>query len=117
MSPFISPQAQMIEALAKFMEIGKLSYCCKRIPTEFPTICSGCHEHATFSFGDWNPTTDWNHWRQVEEKVMEDEELLVKYMSALYEQSDKTEHVEYVLLKATLQERCEAAYSILSKKL
>ncbi len=23
----------------------------------------------------WNPLTDWNHWRQVEEKVMEDERL------------------------------------------
>lgn len=24
---------------------------------------------------DWNPLADWNHWRQVEEKVMEDTEL------------------------------------------
>jgi len=28
----------------------------------------------------WNPLTDWNHWRQVEEKVMEDEKLLERYV-------------------------------------
>lgn len=27
----------------------------------------------------WNPLTDWNHFRQVEEKVMEDEQLFNVY--------------------------------------
>lgn len=28
-----------------------------------------CDMHDCF----WNPLTDWNHWRQVEEKIMEDD--------------------------------------------
>ena len=27
----------------------------------------------------WNPLTDWNHWRQVEQEVMEDEDLWNAY--------------------------------------
>lgn len=26
----------------------------------------------------WNPLTDWNHWREVEEKIMEDEKLFTE---------------------------------------
>lgn len=28
----------------------------------------------------WNPRLDWNHWRQVEEKVMEDEQLAESFV-------------------------------------
>lgn len=31
----------------------------------------------------WNPLTDWNHWRQVEEKVMEDETLFFEFSVVL----------------------------------
>lgn len=31
----------------------------------------------------WNPLTNWNHWRQVEEKVMEDEKLFETYLAKL----------------------------------
>ena len=34
---------------------------------------------------DWNPLTDWNHWRQVEEKVMEDEDLFDEYRGQLFD--------------------------------
>jgi hypothetical protein len=34
------------------------------------------NEHWDFAAEiDWNPLTDWNHWRQVEKRVMEDEDL------------------------------------------
>lgn len=29
---------------------------------------------------NWHPDHDWNHWRQVEEKVMEDELLVERYL-------------------------------------
>ncbi len=32
----------------------------------------------------WNPLTDWNHWRQVEEKVMEDEDLWEEFAQHLF---------------------------------
>jgi hypothetical protein len=35
------------------------------------------------AFADWNPLTDWNHWRLVEKKVMEDEELWLYYCTDL----------------------------------
>ncbi len=36
-------------------------------------------DRKVFQPEDWNPLTDWNHWRQVEEKVMEDEKLYRYY--------------------------------------
>jgi hypothetical protein len=30
----------------------------------------------------WNPLTDWNHWRQVEEKMMEDGILFSAFMES-----------------------------------
>lgn len=32
---------------------------------------------------DWNPLADWNHWRQVEEKVMENQALFMDWMLAM----------------------------------
>lgn len=32
---------------------------------------------------DWNPLTDWNHWRQVEERVIENQSLLWNYIDEL----------------------------------
>jgi hypothetical protein len=31
----------------------------------------------------WNPLTDWNHWRQVEQEVMEDGKLHCKFIEAV----------------------------------
>lgn len=31
----------------------------------------------------WNPLTDWNHWRQVEEKIMKDPAQWKSFMKAL----------------------------------
>lgn len=40
----------------------------------------------------WNPLTDWNHWRQVELKVMEDNDLWLRFVrdskGFTYEMSD-----------------------------
>lgn len=42
----------------------------------------GWTDHALVEQADghvtqhWNPLTDWNHWRQVEEKVFNDEKLV-----------------------------------------
>lgn len=36
----------------------------------------------------WNPLTDWNHWRQVEEKVMEDEKLWRRFILKLVTATD-----------------------------
>jgi len=58
--------------------------------------------------GQWNPLTDWNHWRQVEEKVMADRELLFKFFnSTAFNQS--LGHY----LKADLRTRCLALLAAL----
>lgn len=51
----------------------------------------------------WNPLTDWNHWRQVEEKVMEDEDLWNWFMAdfcdevTTYVQADLPTRVDALL--------------------
>jgi len=64
---------------------------------------------------DWNPLTNWNHWRQVEEKVMEDEELwgaLVKECSASATRYlEKWSPYEYIM--TDLHTRCKALVSVL----
>ncbi len=58
----------------------------------------------------WNPITDWNHFRQVEEKVMEDFALLSAFMHRLIDR--QPEEDDYVaLLKADLPTRVDALIS------
>ena len=57
----------------------------------------------------WNPLTDWNHWRQVEEKVMEDEVLLEIFVSKVHKQCcglDQRMFLAYI--KADLPTRVSA---------
>jgi len=51
-------------------------------------------------FGDWDryldqfrPLKDWNHWRQVEEKVMEDQQLTIALYKVLMDMRGHTENV------------------------
>ena len=60
----------------------------------------------------WNPLSDWNHWRQVEEKVMEDEELWEKYWNMLW--ADNGFNNVLAGMKADLPTRCKALISVLN---
>lgn len=55
----------------------------------------------------WNPLTDWNHWRMVEEKVMEDERLWQQFMDSFRPFA----LLEY--MKADLPTRVDALLSVL----
>lgn len=52
-------------------------------------------------------TGNWNHWRQVEEKVMEDEERMTRYMCIVCDNWCTPLHDG--LMKADLRTRCIAA--------
>ena len=56
------------------------------------------------SSGLWNPLTNWNHWRQVEERIMESEELSMRYTVKLGNLLPG--HLQW---KAELRTRCLAA--------
>jgi hypothetical protein len=64
-----------------------------------------------YSVKIWNPLTDWNHWRQVEEKVMEDEYLFGEYLDNICNEEDDN---EIAVMKADLPTRCKALLAALS---
>lgn len=57
---------------------------------------------------DWNPLTDWNHWRQVEEKVMEDETLWHYSLKKLGAITGDIDHHIGIYMEAHLSVRCRA---------
>lgn len=66
---------------------------------------------------DFDPLHDWNHWRGVEEKVMEDEKLMSAYLDFIdgtsvgYAQlSDGTLTMVNKVMKADLPTRAKALY-------
>lgn len=61
----------------------------------------------------WNPLTDWNHWRQVEEKVMENDRLLYKYIQFFW---NKQEQWGQKFVKADLPTRAKALFLTLNAK-
>ena len=70
-------------------------------------------ENKDSTFGSrkgWNPLTDWNHWRQVEEKIMEDEELWEEMMEQNHQLPNKRSFDVYSYWKATPPERGSALY-------
>ena len=105
--------AEIIEKLAKFMSWKKVSTCCDREPSKFPTICEGCHEHSCFSYKE-NPLKDWNHWRQVEEKVMEDSETLIKMIREIGSHITGDSLTQYII--SDLPTRCSALVSVLDRE-
>ncbi len=54
---------------------------------------------------DWNPLTDWNHWRKVEERVMEDNELKWEMIKRIHH--DDRQWLYFYML-ADLPTRCQA---------
>ena len=62
----------------------------------------------------WHPLTDWNHWRQVEKKIMSNYGMRYEFESALYWLSGKQERdpdgltVE-MYMRSDLRTRCIAA--------
>ncbi len=54
------------------------------------------------AYHTWNPTIDWNHWRQIEERLMEDgkSKLLKEFMKQFDGKFD--------YMGSTLEERCYA---------
>lgn len=61
----------------------------------------------TQTVDEWNPLTDHNHWREVEEKIMEDRKLLSAFLGKI-ETWSKDEMHSY--LNADLPTRCKAAF-------
>ena len=58
----------------------------------------------------WNPLTNWNDWRQVEEKIMEDVELWEEMMEQNHQLPNKRSFDVYSYWFATLPRRCSALY-------
>ena len=59
---------------------------------------------------EWNPLTNWNDWRSVEMKIMEDLELSHEYILVLMKGERQIIGNVRIYMKATLPERCEALY-------
>lgn len=58
----------------------------------------------------WNPLTDWNHWRQVEEKVMKDDGFAYKFKKYFWDDAFDP-FADY--MKADLRTRCLALIAAL----
>lgn len=64
----------------------------------------------------WNPLTDWNHWRELEEKIMEDDAIADIFFESVTGYSEGIKifgHDLYWLnryLCADLPARCKAAF-------
>ena len=74
----------------------------------------------------WRPMTDWNHWRQVEEKVMEDDDVFAHHMAKVIVLQWQKENGNTIsissrrggvtfrrtlsLMRADLPTRCKALY-------
>jgi len=71
-------------------------------------------EHGTVWQEDsnWNPEIDWNDWRILEEKMMEDKGLRQDFLEKIFEDSAyKT--LTYSYINANLPTRCQALVSVL----
>ena len=71
-------------------------------------------------FGSWNPYEDWNHWRQVENKIMNGEELFKQIAEEIPMgkapwpmRADDALLLNYIY--STLEERCDTLIFILTK--
>lgn len=62
----------------------------------------------------WNPLTDWNHWRQVEEKVMEDDRLMKRYGTSLRREMENVGMTYYFM--PNLRTRTKALFLALNAK-
>lgn len=60
---------------------------------------------------DWNPLTDWNHFRQLEEKVFADPSLTLDFLNELHNPNGMGTLNNYVM--SDLRTRCLALISVL----
>ncbi len=114
---FTSPKVQdseIIKSLGKFMGWSHV----EGAAPEFGWLNPDETDNAkSFRF---DPLKNWNHWRQVEEKVMETEGLLARLIIKFnkgVKQKGLAEFVSfYNYMKADLPTRCKALVSVLPKK-
>jgi len=111
---------QIIERIAEFMGWERhCDTCGGTYVIHYIHGEGGCHpcedcSHKEQVKHDWNPLHDWNHWRAVEEKIMEDEELFQNFIhnGGYWTDGEYIPSTE-VYLKSTLEERCKALIEIL----
>lgn len=101
---------QIIERLATEV----MGFVKKRVPTGWGWWDSGKGEWQ----GLFDPTTDWNHYRQVEERILQmPDSLFSEFVLTVLR--NQPHHVRYstdttkYYLKATLDQRCQALLSAL----
>jgi len=104
---------EIIDRLAKYLEwhtekhCGEYSWWTKDGSPTFLT-----HDNDDYESISFNPLKDWNHWRQVEEKMMEDAELLTEFCLKFSRIGERmSSHPLY--MAADLPTRCKALLSIL----
>lgn len=65
----------------------------------------------------WNPLTDWNHWRQVEKRVLENEDLFGAFKRSFMDSDTVHPYLLndniYLYMKADLPTRCRALLTAL----
>lgn len=94
--------SQISERLAKFME-GKWKNHGLPFGSASRILAKKCVEG------------DWNLWREVEEKVMEDKNLWAEFSYSFFPKGDYTDQCEAMpfYMKAPLRTRCRALLSAL----
>lgn len=73
--------------------------------TDFFTESGWFFENGNEEAGEeWNPLTDWNHWRQVEEKFLEEatEDQLIEYTEQLNRKNMNRTRICENMMKADL---------------
>ncbi len=59
---------------------------------------------------DWNPLIDWNAWREIEEKIMEDEQLFTEWVWTIASPGMNARPVSLEFCEADLPTRARALY-------
>lgn len=104
---------QIIERLAEFTGVNLDTYGMRFYNESNPagdTVDLG-KDDVKILLGSWNPLKDWNHWRQVEEKVMEDESLFHLWITRI--DQPPASSVSWHYAKADLPTRCKSLVSVL----
>ena len=63
--------------------------CYPKLPKQYVKLYLDGSGHCVQQDDTWFPLTDWNHWRQVEEKVMETKLLWSQFLCAIRETDPK----------------------------
>jgi len=63
---------------------------------------------------DWNPLTDWNHWREVEEKLMERTSVFWRFVDEILKIGNRGPNYYPPEFNSDLRTRCLAALAAVS---